>query len=338
LLQFSNKKLLALIVSIVLSIGMMSYVLKDIPWQSIVTEFKNANYYFVLYAGCALFFSHFLRAIRWKIIIEISEEKVKTQSVLIAFLIGNVSNFILPHVGEIVRCTVLGKLQNTKNDTVFGTVLLERVLDAIVIVFLFLIVIIFDFQKIKNAMLTITPVSNTAIISGIVVLILLVLCFIIVTKNKGNVVLQKLNGIIKNVSVGFLSFKNIQHPFRFICLTIAIWSLYIISSYFILHAINANFYFSFILICAVLGMSSIGFAGPTQGGIGAYHLLISTTLQVYGFSKLVSLSAAIGSHALFMFFDCLFGIVALLIYTISLNKTKKSFLKKQLIEPFLTSK
>ena len=78
----------------------------------------------------------------------------------------------------------------------------------------------------------------------------------------------------------------------------------------------------------LLVAGGIGMSAPVQGGIGAYHLLVSQGLMLYGLSQQEGLTFATLMHSLQLLLVVIMGIVSLLIL-FSGNKKKESKLTIQ---------
>ena len=65
-----------------------------------------------------------------------------------AVSIGYFTNLFVPRAGEITRCTSLSKINKIPVDKLFGTILIERVIDFIFLFSLLLITFILKFKAI----------------------------------------------------------------------------------------------------------------------------------------------------------------------------------------------
>ena len=93
-----------------------------------------------------------------------------------AVAIGYVSNIIIPRAGEITRCTTINKIEKTPFDKLFGTIILERIIDLIILCLMIGITFIFQFENISiffNDIISIED-KNSLVISVLLFLALLI--------------------------------------------------------------------------------------------------------------------------------------------------------------------
>jgi glycosyltransferase 2 family protein len=297
-------------VSVVLSIVLFKFFIKNIDIHVLWTSVKKANPFFIGIGGLLLLMSHYLRALRWTMLLRPIQPNIRISSSFTALLIGTLSNFIVPHIGEVVRCSVLKKMERTGVEFSVGTVIAERVLDVFFLFILILLSLILN----KRA-LNFLPI-NASLMGGalifklfLVVFTLLVLAIFFKKKLLANVsdnVRQK----IRNVKNGLTSIKEVSHLGAFIGLNIMIWALYFLATYCLLIAIETPQYIGFKIVLTVLIMSSIGWAGPTQGGIGVFHILVSKALVINGFDEDTSNMVSLFLHTIFSSFDLMYGLLA----------------------------
>jgi hypothetical protein len=91
--------------------------------------------------------------------------------------------------------------------------------------------------------------------------------------------------VFQGVWQGIKSISLLDTKKTTLVLTLLMWILYYLASYVGVLAITETSGLSWSAGLAILAMSSISLTLPIQGGIGAYHLLVSSTLMAYGISK-----------------------------------------------------
>jgi hypothetical protein len=103
--------------------------------------FQQAHYWWLvpLMALLAIFF--WLKAYRWRLLLT-PIRRFSTYEVVPATMIGFMGNNLLPaHLGELMRMYVLGRTYKVSRTAVLSSIVLERVLDVIAIMFFFIIAI-----------------------------------------------------------------------------------------------------------------------------------------------------------------------------------------------------
>ena len=63
--------------------------------------------------------------------------KPSTTNTLFAVFIGYLANQAVPRLGEVLKCTILSRYEKIPADKLIGTIILERVIDAITLLLIF---------------------------------------------------------------------------------------------------------------------------------------------------------------------------------------------------------
>ena len=69
------------------------------------------------------------RGIRWIVLIDALGYKSSKPNAIAAVAVMYFTNLFIPRAGEISRCTSLNKVEKIPVDKLFGTILIERVID-----------------------------------------------------------------------------------------------------------------------------------------------------------------------------------------------------------------
>ena len=125
-----------LLIGIAISAFFMTLALRKVDGTELVQAFKQANYWYVAPAILVMFLSHYIRALRWQLLIKpISTIPVK--SLYSSLLIGYMANTFLPaHLGEFLRAYMVNKKHHIKTSRIFGTIVIERIIDVLTLLLL----------------------------------------------------------------------------------------------------------------------------------------------------------------------------------------------------------
>lgn len=211
-----------------------------------------------------------------------------------AVMIGYLANLAVPRLGEVLKCTILGKYEKVPADKLVGTILIERAIDVISLMIVFIIAIasqaniIGTFAKttIKNNFLTDDYsgifIKLTILVTGLVIFYFL-LKFIF---NKyGEIgVIKKINTLFKGVGAGLSSIKNLENKSTFIFHSIFIWLCYAAGTYIGFFVIPETSNLPIAATFPVLAFASIGMI-ITPGGIGSYQWFIMGVMVLYGIDE-----------------------------------------------------
>lgn len=300
-------------------------------WQSI----KSADYSWVLITYVLTLIAHFARAYRWNLLLRQTGYKISNGEAFLALLAGYGANLLLPRAGEIVRCTVLRTRQKVSFDTSLGTVVAERLFDLICLIFLLVVTIFWQYdilfaftQKILSGFVSdkISSQQILYILGGIAVAGLLLFFFI---RQKLNAYLEqsqhpavtKVRDFIKGVRVGFFSVLQLPDKWAFLLSSVVIWTSYFFMAYLIFFSLPATSSLSLGAGLAILVMGAFGIAAPVQGGIGAYHWIVSQTLFLYGIGETDGKTYAALAHASQMAFTIVFSLISFAIILLIKPKT-----------------
>jgi len=261
---------------------------------------ETARYWLIIPVFGILFLSHFIRAFRWKLLIEPLGYKPSTTNVVFAVFIGYLANQAVPRLGEVLKCTVLSRYEKVPADKLIGTIILERVIDAITLLTVFgitlaiqpdiytqLIDTIFNTKKIDAGEKTISSSLLLMILGGIVTIVLLI--WMIKKKKNFNDLLLLFKKIGRSIWQGLSTIQHLKKRWLFIFLTISMWTLYLVGGYMGFMALQETRQYGINEAFTVLSAGSVGMI-VTPGGIGAYAYLLQKTMQVYGLNEGIALA------------------------------------------------
>ena len=230
------------------------------------------------------FFSHFFRALRWKLLLEPINLRPSTFGITSAVLIGYLVNLLLPRMGEVARCTVLARSEREPADKIIGTIVAERSFDLLCLILITLAAFLLQadivseyFSREMAAYSSKGPAIALAAVLAIAGVLLLVWIY---RKTKGT----KLGLFIAGMGAGVRSILQMKKRGLFLFHTFMIWLCYFGQIYVGFHCIAATENLSLLAALAVLIFGSIGMI-VTPGGLGAYPIAVQKILTVYGIGQ-----------------------------------------------------
>ena len=260
---------------------------------------ETARYWLLIPVFGMLFLSHLIRAIRWKLLIEPLGYKPSTTNTLFAVFIGYLANQAVPRLGEVLKCTVLSRYEKVPADKLIGTIILERVIDAMTLLLVFGITLAIQpdiyAQLIDTIFNSKKDVTHKTISSSLVLIIIAAIIISILAiwmiKNKKNFsdLLLLFKKIGRSVWQGLSTIQHLKKRWSFIFLTFSMWALYLGGGYIGFMALKETQHYGINEAFTVLSAGSIGMIA-TPGGIGAYAYLLQKTMQVYGLEKGIALA------------------------------------------------
>lgn len=292
-----KKKLLAIVQYLFFAALAAFFVwlsLKDMNaenWAKLKDALHRANYWLLVPVLLLLLASHWLRALRWRQLMEPLGYRPKKINVFLGVMIGYFVNVGAPRLGEVVKCTVLARYEKVPADKLVGTIVAERAFDVICLLAVFGLTLIFQFDVIHsltadkfnslfhNASGKIAWWKILVLLAGL--LILFFITRFLLRKYAHINIVQKGKAIVVNIWHGLTSVRALKNKPLFFVYTVGIWTLYLFSTYFGFFAISETRHLTVVDALSVLAMGSVGMI-VSPGGIGAYALLVEKTVTFYG--------------------------------------------------------
>lgn len=301
------------------------YVYKDFSFETLKMQFVYINYNWIALSIFIALISHYLRAYRWNILLEPLGYHLKTNRTFIAVMVGYFANNLVPRLGEVTRCGILKKNDGVSMTSAFGSVVAERALDLIILVGLASITFLIEFDKLNKFVIGNfqDKIPNSKSIYGLVFTafgIIILITFVVYLlfkvfrkKLRRSPIYLKIHRFIKEIVNGFLSIRKINNQLGFWLSTIGIWLLYYLMLIVVFYAFPPTVNLSLIAGLTLLIMSGLGMSAPVQGGIGVFHILVSSVLVLYGISVEDGKVFALIAHTTQFFTIIIFGGISFVI-------------------------
>ncbi len=245
--------------------------------EFIMQAWQKSNKLWLLLMAAVAFLSHGIRALRWKMLLEPSNNYIKTSSSFLSLMIGYLVNLVVPRGGEVSRCYNLYQLEKTPVEVSFGTVVVERIADVLCLLGVIVIAFFVEWDKLVKF------ISKLGIGSGgngygfhvplwaILALIGVVILFIVGWRFRKN---EKLLKILNGFKEGLLSVFKLKNKWLFVFYSVFIWFLYFVMSYCVIRAFDTMGGLGFSAVLAVFALGAIAMAAPLPGGTGSYHVIV----------------------------------------------------------------
>lgn len=273
----------------------------DEKWGQIRFALRNARYYLIAPVFVILLLSHYTRALRWRLLIESLGYTPHKANTFFAVMIGYLANQGVPRMGEVLKCTVLARYEKIPADKLVGTIILERLIDAVSLLIVFGITLAIQpglYADIINQAFHTSGSQEHKGIPGFVwplaasVLIITVIAVWMIRKKKNfSDLLELFKTIGRRIWQGLSAVQHLKKRGQFILLTLLLWTLYLTGGYIGFHALHETEQYGIREAFTVLSAGSIGMI-ISPGGIGGYALLIEGTMMMYGLQQ--GIAAAFG--------------------------------------------
>jgi glycosyltransferase 2 family protein len=263
-------------------------------WEQLKKAMDQAHYWLLIPVFGLLLISHWLRALRWRQLMEPMGYHPSRLNAFFAVMIGYFVNLGAPRLGEVLKCTILARYEKVPAHKLVGTIVAERAFDVICLLLAFGLTFVFQFNIISSLLHDyVYPAfqnknGQTAYIKIIILaagLIIFLFILKIVFARFGHInIVQKIKDILTGVWHGLISVRALKNKILFFVYTICIWIMYLLSTWVGFFAIDATSRLTLADALTVLVMGSVGMI-VSPGGIGAYALLVMETVALYHIPK-----------------------------------------------------
>ena len=267
-------------------------------FKQIVADFKSVNIFW-LFVICVLFMlSNLFRALRWNQFLEPLGYKPRLINSLGTIMIGYFANLAVPRIGEVVRAGSMSKYENIDGGEVFGTIVLDRLLDVISLLTVIALAFILSFTTFQeyfseNFKLPSTFLIYFVIVGGILGLIGLYFFNRILQNNSSqNKWVLKIQKLWQGFKDGISSITKVKNLPLMLFYSFGIWFLYYLMTYLCFFGFEPTSHLGPIAGLVVFVFGSLGMVLPSPGGIGSYQWLVTQALIIYGIDKFAAFSFA----------------------------------------------
>ena len=324
------KSALRYIISLGLAGGLIWFIFKDIDLDDMLKRFAQADWRWIALSCVLLIFAHITRAWRWGMLMEPLGYKPKLLNSTVSVLTGYFANYIVPRMGEVTRCGTLYRLEKIPVNLSFGTVVAERIFDVIILVIMIGLNFILEFDRLSSFFTEIFQskiqgngqsqagpnllliIGGLIFLAGIIAVIVILRSASLRDKLMQNTIIQKIVGFLQGMLEGLLSVRKLKNPGLFFLSTVMIWVFYYLVSYVLFFCIPETSHLGMLAGLTLLVVGAIGMTAPTQGGIGAYHLLVGSVMVLYGLTQKDGITLATFIHGTQMLFMLVVGALAFL--------------------------
>lgn len=349
------KKGLQFLVSLCIGALFLWLAFRNVKWSSLVHYMENMHYGWIPPFIVITLMSHYIRAERWKLLIEKDHVKVDRSVLFSGVMIAYVVNYAIPRLGEITRCVYVGRRHKISSSSLFGTVIVERAIDLLTLILLLLFVIFYvvtdpNTLKLLFGQETVHWLHHLFDLQNILYLLLIVIIlfgigygmYLALFKmsryfRMAKVIWTKLKYFITMLWDGLVSIRRVKNWPLFIGLTALMWFCYVLMTFIPFYMFNMVKVFHLGLFDAmtVTVIAAIGIALPSPGGMGTYHWFVKQALLVlFSVPAVTGLAYAFITYAviflIYMIFTPIIIFVSRYLESGKLDKVKFSSLFKKM--------
>ncbi|MBI4539320.1 MAG: flippase-like domain-containing protein [Gemmatimonadetes bacterium] len=298
-------------VGFVVTLLFLALALRRVEWGRTAATLKGADP-LILAAGAVFLLGTFvLFSIRWRVLLS-ATARVRVRDTFSCIMIGYFTNTVLPfRLGDLARAALMGRRYRAGTGLVLGSVVLERVLDALTVLSLAagLSFVVPVPVLVRAGMTSLTAVALVA---------LAVLWALAVGRTKVAALMarvarflpwrvtQRLSGLVQRFALGLSALRDGRQLVQVAVLSLVAWGVAGLSTVLWVEAfhLGAPWYAGFF----VLAVINLGAAIPASpGSIGVYHYMAMLALSVWVTDKSVALAYAVGTHGVMVLINVLIG-------------------------------
>lgn len=306
-----TKHLYRAVLSFLLALLFLYFAFREVNFNELLGALKGANYFWVVLLIPIVVLSHWVRALRWKYLMEPIKPNCSLRNLFAAVMIGYAVNNVLTRVGELVRPYLLGNSENVSRSATLATVVVERILDlmsfyitACVVLFLYPTALDPFFDDPGR----VRPLLLLGSILGIVLFLVLFFkveeVFRFFAKAQSFLPAKygkRIDALLESFYRGFEIVKIKKRFGIILLLSLTIQGLYALSMYepFFAFSSMVKPSLDFGASVVLLVVSSIAWILPAPGALGTYHSFITVALvKLYNVDWTTALSYTIITHEL----------------------------------------
>ena len=349
-LRMKNKLTLSFIAGIVISAIALYLAFRHVRFAELILYFSTLNYIWVLPSVLIVVLCFFVRALRWRIILE-SSRRISLLRAYHPMMIGFMMNCVLPgRVGELARPAILKKKEKVPFATGLATVAAERVFDiCLLVIFL---VITFSAVKISPDLkmnisgYDLSRQTLEGIFSGMVKLgVTLVATIVLISINSvrklinqiimsipglffftgrkfratlSDKVCRPLTGFVENISRGFHLIRYPKKLLTCFVLSFLVWFMHALS-YYTFSQGSPGIHLTFMEISAHMVIIMFFIALPSVPGFwGLWEAAGIFALSLFGVASKDAAGFTLANHAIQLFPVIIMGFVSAMILSVNI--------------------
>lgn len=290
----------------------MYLAFKDIDLNLLIEELGKTKYiYAIIGTLIGTFLGSYVRAIRWRYLLNPLKENIKMSSLFSPIMIGYMMNAMIPRGGEVARPVITAQKEGISRASAFGTIVVERIIDMLTMFIVFGLCLFYFRDKISVAFYPyniemISLWSSLAILAFVFFIVLMLFHLekteSIVERITKRTLPEKYQSKIHKIFIslinGFLFVKHPKYYLQIFTTSFLIWICYAISTYLAFFAFDIDL--TFFDANLILVLMSFAMTLPLPGNsAGSYYLFVKTALvSIYGINPETAIGYAIVSHLL----------------------------------------
>ncbi len=242
------KKSGQLIIGLIVAFAAVYYTMRNVSVSELMDSFRHVNYIWLLPTFVLMCLTYVARAIRWRMLL-LPVKEVKTFELFSPLMVGFMASVLPARAGELVRAYLLGKKFELSFASSLATIVVERLFDMILLLFLFSWILVFH-GEIFDSNIAWSGVSirdlafQFGIFSLVLVLVLIAFIYLLTFHNERAMAVVhwlvrpfpekwqfKLIQMTETFRQGLGVFRNLRALVFIAVATVGVWALIVLQYY-----------------------------------------------------------------------------------------------------------
>lgn len=314
---------------------LLYFAFRGVKWADLVDGIRSCDFKWLAVSMAASICAFAVRGFRWRLAMLPLNPSITRREAYDGVTIAYLTNFALPRAGELARCGVISATGKASFESVLGTVVLERSWDMVSYLLILFIVLLAGgsaFSGFVNDQVWKPALDSMS--AGILWIVLAVLAFAVTVcflfyryraRLRRYKLFAKSLDILKGLLGGLASGLKMKGKWMFLFYTVVLWVLYWTMSYSTILAFPQVEGLNWADALFLMVVGSLGWIVPVQGGIGAYHFILSLAMSsIYSIPQTSGVIFATISHETQALTMVICGTVSMISIYISKRKTNKN--------------
>lgn len=350
-----NKQRIISLVKVTVTFLIVAFSIYFSVWKVDFSElgrsFRTANYWYALAIIVPIILSHYVRAVRWKVILERIHPNVRTGNLFAGVMIGYFMNNLIPRSGELVRPWFTAQAEkDTSYSSLLGSIIVERFIDTVALLIMIAAILFVDqhmfdgFEEVGVNADVIRPIIYMAILLGFV--------FILIAPSKAGLWVAETcsrplswlarrfsmprldalrEGVLdmfRKLQLGFGAVRTARQVVLVTLHTALLYFLYMVPLWMMFAAFPSGSNPEVTLFAAleIYAVTALGYAvAPTPGAFGVFHVTARIALMKFAaFTQADAVAYATLTHFVNYLVPIVMGIYYLATRNMSLGALMKA--------------
>ncbi len=258
---------------------------KDVSWNEVKGEVDAIHYSWILLAFFFYWIELGLRIVRWRTLLSQLKPPIAASKIAIAFISGYAANNVLPaKLGEAFRADLLGRLANVSRLSAFGSIIVERLFDMLMVMGMTAWGVWFATTTHLDILEQVN--KGLSLLVALIALVVIVVYLLVAKKNHHLFHRFKTFSVkAQNLIHGLHALENPSSYLKLLGSTIVIWMLNCFAIWSIMMALDIQLTLNqTILLIGLTGIAAAIPAAPAGIGTLQYAFHIAAVLFEFPFS------------------------------------------------------